>query len=515
MAVPAKRGVYRTITLQDGSILQVELRGDEHMHYFEAADGRVFQQVENSFKQIDRLQLKTEHQQRLQARNNLRVNKASRISYKGKRRGLVIMVNFQDISFTYSRDDIDSLFNQRGFNQCGMAGSVHDYFYNQSYGLFDLEFDVVGPVTVSKKASYYAAVNTRVPEMVYEACKKVDSQVNYKQYDWDDDGYVDQVYVMFAGYCAAQGAPNTIWPHEWSLYAGKDGLYRSSDGVRVETYGTSCELSGNGIDDTGILNGIGTPCHEFSHCMGIPDFYDTSEDGNNFGMCAWSLMDYGCYNDDGYTPCGYTAYERWVSGWLEPIVLDSGQDIVDMPAIQDEPVAYIIYNDATRYEYYMLENYQRKGFDKAGYGHGMLVLHVDYNKSVWENNAINIDTLHQRMTIIAADNYYTSRTLASDPFPGTRRKTSLTDSTTPAATLYNVNADGRKYMGKPITGIKESNGLISFAFMGGSVTPSAVLPVTFTPNKNRADLIFDVVGRTVSRPVKGLYIHNGRKYFVR
>lgn len=57
------------------------------------------------------------------------------------------------------------------------------------------------------------------------------------------------------------------------------------------------------------VEGIGTFCHEFSHCLGLPDFYDTNYNGH-FGMASWSLMDSGSYNDDGYTPIGYSAYEK-------------------------------------------------------------------------------------------------------------------------------------------------------------------------------------------------------------
>lgn len=473
LAIPAKRGVYRTITLPDGSMVKAELRGDEYLHYYKTADGRAFEQVDNQFRLIERETLETERNVRIQARNVARANETNRLKYSGTRRGLVILVNFQDVKFTYSREVLDSMFNQKGFNLSGMAGSVHDYFYEQSYGNFDLEFDVVGPVTVSNTAEYYSKQKNfprRVPDMVYEACSKVDSQVNFKKYDWDNNGEVDQVFLVYAGYSAAQGAVNTIWPHEWTLYASSNGSYRTGDNVYVATYGLACEMHGDGIVNPGNLDGIGTACHEFSHCLGLPDFYDTREDGNNFGMNVWSLMDYGCYNNDGRSPAGYTAYERWVSGWLEPVELNTGEEIINMPAIQDEPVAYIIYNDANKNEYYMLENYQRKSFDKSGYGHGLLVMHVDYSKSAWDGNTVNTDTLHQRMTIIAADNAYTTRTLTGDTYPGTRQVTSLADNTTPAATLYNKNVDGKKFMGKPITNIVENNGLISFDFMGGLET---------------------------------------------
>ena len=248
------------------------------------------------------------------------------------------------------------------------------------------------------------------------------------------------------------------------------------DGVRIDTYACGSELSG--ISGK-TIDGIGTMCHEYSHCLGFPDFYDTA--GDNFGMSVWSLMDYGCYNGDGCCPAGYTAYERWYSGWLEPVELNEATTIADMPNIEEHPVAYVIYNEKRSKdktgEYYLLANHQQVGWDQKAYGHGMMVLHVDYDQESWTDNSVNNTSSQQRMTIIPADNNlsvkwdYNSEIIASyltgDLFPGSSRKTQLTDTSTPKASLYNANTDGKKLMHKPITNITETNGLISFDFMGG------------------------------------------------
>ena len=485
MAVPAKRGIWKDLTLKDGTQVKAELMGDETMHYYQTSDLRAIQKVGDDWVYADRTGLMQEHARRVKVRNEertaRRIGTAPEGGYQGSKSGLVILVEFSDVKFIYPSAELINYFNQVGYNQCGMSGSVHDYFLAQSYGQFDLEFDVVGPVSVSQTASYYAEENKRVPDMVNEICKAVDSQVDFKKYDWDSDGYVDQVYVVYAGYGAAQGAENTIWPHEWVLRAGTKGMYVTNENVRVDTYGISCELKGNGKNNTGILDGIGTACHEFSHCLGLPDFYDTSEDGNNFGMSVWSLMDYGCYNDNGCTPAGYTAYERWFGGWIDPIELNDACQIQNMPAIEEEPVAYVVYNDNERNEFYLLANHQQVGFDVAQYGHGLLVTHVDYDASSWAGNTVNTETDHQRMTIIPADGatIVSASNLAGDPFPGNSGNDALTDESTPTAALYHPSSDGTPLMGKPITGIVEEDGLISFSFMGGiDLEAPVALPAT-------------------------------------
>ena len=224
------------------------------------------------------------------------------------------------------------------------------------------------------------------------------------------------------------------------------------------------------------LDGIGTMCHEYSHCLGLPDFYDTNQ--KNFGMDEWSIMDYGCYNGDGFSPAGYTAYERWFSGWLEPVELKEGANIIDMPCIEENPVAYVVYNDQNHNEYYLLENHQKVGWDKVASGHGLLVVHVDYDQNAWYNNTVNNTATRQRMTIIAADNKLTDTTIAGDTYPNGGKYKALTDNTTPAATLYRANTDGVKKMHKPVEDITEASGLISFTFMGGAVSLQTPEPVT-------------------------------------
>lgn len=390
----------------------------------------------------------------------------------GDRKGIVILVNYQDVKMKEKHTNavFTDMMNKEGFTDFGNASSVHDYFKAQSYGQLDLTFDVVGPVTVSgNMADYgrndiYGSDGTTAAKMVYEACQLADQEVDFADYDWNGDGEAEQVFVIFAGYNEAQGGPSTsIWPHEWCIsYAG---YYLTLDGVKINTYGCTSELTGSAGSS---LDGIGTACHEFSHCLGLPDMYDTS--GGNFGMGRWSIMDQGTYAGNGYAPVGYTSYERMFSGWLTPTELTENCFIENMKPLTDSPEAYIIYNEANRDEFYLLENRQKQGTDAELSGHGLLVLHVDYDMRDWNNNTVNNSyNAYERCTIIPADGSRSNGTadLMGDPYPGIRKNTELTDDSWPQATLHNKNTDGLKLMHKPITAISEQNGRVSFRFMGG------------------------------------------------
>lgn len=527
-AVPAKR-VKRQVQQPDGSVLTVMLRGDENFHYTSTEDGQplvqradgaycyatldsngkltasaqVAHDVESrgaaelsflNYYTAESQKVRSLGMERAKQRNARRMARLAKrgvvdasgkpvrrvmagatggegIGVTGKRKGLVILVNFKDkkMQSKHTQAEWNDYFNKVGYNKYGNNGSVHDYFYAQSYGKLDLEFDVIGPVTVSKNMASYGANDAQGNDidpagMIKEACELAyaKEKMDMSQYDWDGDGAVDQVYVIYAGYGeAAGGEANTIWPHEWDIQGGGYSLVLG--GQRIRTYACSSELNGGYGTD---ISGIGTACHEFSHCMGIPDFYDTAG-GGCFGMDAWDLMDYGSYGGDGYEPTGYNAYEKWVSGWIEPTILTAPCYIKNMKPLSDAPEACVVFNEANKNEYYIFENRQLKGTDVALPNHGMLVIHVDYDQKVWFDNEVNNTSNHQRFTVVPADNKLTSETVSGDTYPGTTKSTELTDTSKPAATLFNANSDGRKFLGKPVTDITEKDGLISFTFMGG------------------------------------------------
>ncbi len=507
-AVPARR-TQRTLTLSDGTQVTATLSGDENYHYWKTADGRAFvMNEENIPQEISLQQAQSKLQAKVQARNAHRI--AKRTKHKaawgaetnpisGERKGLVILVNYKDKKMQHTQAEYNDYFNKAGYSENNCTGSVRDYFLSQSYGKFSLDFDVMGPVTLSKNLSYYGDNDSdgndkHAAEMVAEAVKLAVSGIDLKRYDWDGDGYVDQVYVVYAGYGEHADAPaNTIWPHEFELseaakYNDGPGAL-TINGVTIDTYACSSELRGSSGNK---MDGIGTACHEFSHCLAIPDMYDTSADGENFGMNVWDLMDYGSYNgEDGYgeTPAPFTSYERMYCGWLTPVELTQPCNVNDMPAITKEPVAYLIRNANPKFpgEYYLLENHQQESWDAYAPAHGMLVLHVDFNSNAWKQNTVNNVASHQRMTIIPADGKLSHYNTAGDTWPGTSKKTALTDSSNPAAKLYNLNSNGRKFMGHPIENITEKDGLISFTFDGGKALPQLATPTALPATQMTAN----------------------------
>lgn len=526
-AIPSLR-VPMTVTQSDGTTMQVMLVGDEHCHYYLTSDNiPVMRGDDGNFYYIEMRDSKVMSTDVMAHEKNIRDNSEQQLclriqkegctsqltkiarlerekvninrsesksprkatldepqTYTGKKKGLVILVEFPNLSMSSENinDIMADRFNKQGYNQDGHIGSVHDYFFDQSYGKFDLTFDVVGPVMATEDYGYYGrnseiyGQDANARELIREACQAVDDHVNFADYDWDNDGTVEQVFVVYAGYGEHSGAPaNTIWPHKYHL-----AKELKLDGVNIWTYACSSELAGNSGK---TLSGIGVACHEFSHCLGLPDLYDVDY-GGGFGMSDWDLMSSGSHSGpyrNAEVPYGYSAYERWFCGWLNLTEITELQHIEGLEDVAKSPKAYIVRNKGYEDEYYILENHQANrwysylGSNEAG--HGMLITHVDYDKEAWNYNDVNIIVDHQRLTIIPADNSYGTSIngLMGDTYPGTANVTCLDNYSHIGAggNLYNMNSDGTYNMNISLFNINEQDGLVSFDAAVGDIKPIA------------------------------------------
>ena len=208
------------------------------------------------------------------------------------------------------------------------------------------------------------------------------------------------------------GANNTMWPKSFSVstsntYNGKK-LYRS---------GINNELLGNeSWPETKQINGIGLFVHEFSHCLGLPDFYASRLKSiyDNQGMEDWSVMDNGTYNMNGYVPAAYTAWEREAFGWctIETLTEDTQLQIDN---IDYGGKAYKFCNDNNKDEYFVIQRFQNRKWNYPMANSkekmdGLLIYHVDYNSTDFSisSNNVNNTVGHPRMAVVPSDGILTS-----------------------------------------------------------------------------------------------------------
>ncbi len=523
-AVPAYRG-WQTKTQPDGTTIEVQLIGDEFHHYWQDRSGNVVRCDSLGYwRVVENQPTPATIKARRQASRMLqsRPNKAAG-SVNLAPRGLVILVNFSNSKFTNANNQaaMNELMNSDNYTYDGATGSVRQFFSDQSDGQYTPEFDVIGPVTLTNNVAHYggndASGNDVLPgDMVVEACSIANASygVDFTKYDNDGDGYVDFVYIVYAGKGEADGgADNTIWPHNWSLDAARywnNCSYTTTqsrfDGKYINNYACSGELSG-----TGARTGIGTIAHEFGHVIGLPDLYDIDY-GQNYENQAtpgdWHIMDGGSYNNSGKTPPNYTIYDKYFLGWKTPTNPGAKAQTLTLQAagtsgFQGYQIATsndLLLANNTNTVYY-IENRQKSGWDAYLPGHGLVIWRIMYSQSVWNNNGPNDTDGTLRYTIVSASGNTTKLGTAADPFPGIKEVTRW-----------------EGVSGKPLLDITESGGVITLTYIDNATCHSVLTKgtsCTITPSSdcvtNGTALTANIIPTDASYDITSVTVELGKE----
>ena len=563
----------------DGSVITVILRGDEHINWYTTLDGVLLVQgadnnyyigkVEKSGNLIATQQLAHEALTRSQAERNLiakqdkekffaYVNKIAEESenaynnspltrgpivdsgyggvpyfpHTGSPKALVILAEFQDTTFTIQ--DTKKVFTNYLMNEGHFSDTrygqnqnykgVRGYFKDCSYGQFTPIFDVVGPVKLRRPQAVYGAGSDNIKALIEDACSAVDGMINFADYDANNDGIVDLVYVIYAGHSANIGGNKTtdIWPK-----SGTVTISKKLDGKNIRRYGVSNELAGleNKTKDKETINGIGLFCHEFSHTLGLPDIYayrTSAENQDDQGMEFWDLMDGGTGVRGGRVPASYLAWEREVMGWMKIDELKENCEINNLKSIDNGGKAYKIVNPKNSNEYIVLQSIQKgpwnQGWGDGTYGKGLLAYRVSYpynkvNVFDFPNNVKGkprVIPIPADGKILAAANAGGSlntyiQQLNGDPYP------------------YNGNNKIDKFtmydgtiLKRSISDIVENDAERHVSFKFKNNEPTAIQSLSIIERSTSDNRIYTLDGRYVGTDASilphGIYIQNNKKF---
>lgn len=574
-----------TITQSDGSQLTIRLHGDEHYSWYSTTDDVLLVQVGKNYyvaqveedgtlkatpqlahnagkrgtveEQVINNQNKEKFLNSLNAEPQALAKPFGEVypayfPHTGSPKALVILVEFQDVKFKTS--DPVATFTHYLKGAEGEAapeannayvtkgkvnyGSVYQYFNDMSQEKFTPQFDIVGPVTVSKNSAYYGgnigkATDVNFAQMIAEACKGVSDKVNFADYDQNNDGYVDLVYVIYAGYSESinGNSSDCLWPKSGTsaFYEPGTNNLLKLNGKRICRYGINNELNAtpsDWIDGKPLLNGIGLFCHEFSHTMGLPDLYPTVKASrvDNQNPEYWDLMDGGEYTYSGYFPTPYSPWEMDVMGWTAPIELGDEAKQVSLNSYASDRTAYKINGEND--EYLLIQNIQTDGWwwgiTNAFKTTGMLVWRIDYPyTTVSLDNRLNNEIGKPNVMIVPADGYVISEynvtdddeskakykaSLKADPFPGANNVTELLSVKLNKSTLK-----------KPFYNIKETNGVITFDYIKDYATgiDQTLADKDTEKNPNIFSLDGRYLGNDASKLTKGIYIIGKKKVVIK
>lgn len=576
-----------TITQSDGSQLTIRLHGDEHYSWYSTTDDVLLVQVGKNYyvaqveedgtlkatpqlahnagkrgtveEQVINNQNKEKFLNSLNAEPQALAKPFGEVypayfPHTGSPKALVILVEFQDVKFKTS-DPVATFTHylkgaegeaapeaNNAYVTKGMVnyGSVSQYFNDMSQGKFTPQFDIVGPVTVSKNSAYYGgnagkATDVNLAQMIAEACKGVSDKVNFADYDQNNDGYVDLVYVIYAGYSESinGNSSDCLWPKSGTnaFYEPGTNNLLKLNGKRICRYGINNELNAtptvvnNQFNGMPLLNGIGLFCHEFSHTMGLPDLYPTVETSrvDNQNPEYWDLMDGGEYTYSGYFPTPYSPWEMEVMGWTTPVELGDEAKQVNLNSYASDRTTYKI--NGKNDEYLLIQNIQTDGWWRGitkAYNTGMLVWRIDYPyTTVSLDNRLNNEIGKPNVMIVPADGYVISAynvtdddeskakykaSLKADPFPGANNVTELLSVKLNKSTLK-----------KPFYNIKETNGIITFDYLKDYATGIDQTLADKDTEKNQSIFSLDgrYLGNDASKLTKGIYIIGKKKVVIK
>ena len=522
-AVPAKRG-FINIVQSDGTTLPIQALGDEFHHNIvtsdmltvaKGADGDFYYVTPSGISDVrahkpgnrsvdesqfvaankEQLSISAHYEAaqlngRLRARHNSPALRATQVPNNGSPRVPIILVQYSDKSMSNTKAQFEAHYKTD-------AKSVYQYFADQSNGLYTPQFDVYGIYTLNNTRATYGGNDSGgddqgVGKMVGDAISKAGNDIDWSQYDNNGDGEADVCIVVYAGVGEAQAygiVPDAVWPCQWSLssaqaYSDGNGAV-TRNGVKIDKFAVFNEVSGSNDNGT-TMDGIGTFCHEFSHCLGLPDFYETTYNYGYYGMGYWSLMDAGCYNGltvDGDTPIGYSAYEKNFMGWIDYITPQENTQytlpIFNSKNLENDQAIKItaLHNN----EYWILENRQKQGWDECIADEGVMISHFTYVASRWSANTVNNQSV-QLATIIPADNSLSTSNESTDLYGESNHEFTTTSTPAMKANMtssgsLSSSTGGAGTVNKPVTEITlNGDGTASLWYIKGD-TPSLSAPV--------------------------------------
>ncbi len=481
MAIPAWNKPIQQL-LPDGSTIETVRHGDENFHYTTLSNGDLIAKGTDGFfyyaevsdngilptvykvgdnipaqKHIKSASATTAIERlRRNALKRRAVNTTQtkpRVNTQNQQHGLVVLVEFNDKKMKRTRQDYINMLNQEGYSDDKATGSAHDYFHDTSYGKYNPTFDVYGPYTAEYGYQYYGRNNSNgddshATDLVVEACRLAARDADLSSYDYNGDGYIDYVYVFYAGEGEANSDDdNAIWPHRWYVIPGEnfDGD-PDVGGAKVYDYACSNEICKGNVADIGTdLEGVGTFLHEFGHVLGFSDHYSTNSSNSVLDPGFYDVMASGSYLNFGRTPVAYNTYERMYQGWLTPVqihpsfegdnitlnTIDSGEALLltadgsahNMDGVSPSPANYYLIEcrNAEGWDYYSGYN----GYNGGQGDCGLLITKIQYDKTKWEDNTVNANGAEMGISYVCNPVQKTSVYTYYPMFPGHKVQTSV------------------------------------------------------------------------------------------
>ena len=293
----------------------------------------------------------------------------------GSPKVLVVPVNLGGEKTNAMLSDINEAFN--GTAESTGYESVKSFYEKSSMGRLNLTFDIFdGWFTPSKNASYYENYDPTKDSyyesgaglILHEFLEKYDSMYDFSDYDYNNDGYIDSVWMVYNVKPSYSSSNTFYWAYvtttlnstkkydnKLAKYYGFASYYFIKEKDLEVEQGRKLEL----YDMSDIDIDAHTYIHETGHLLGLDDYYDTdtSRGKNSGGLYTAGMMD--CNRGD------LNSIDKVLLGWADPYVVYSNSEktvTIDAFSSTNDVIMLAKTKPTSIYgEYYLIELYNSEG----------------------------------------------------------------------------------------------------------------------------------------------------------
>lgn len=269
----------------------------------------------------------------------------------------------------------------------------------------------------------YASLDHKYLE---QAIAHYNDQIDYSQYDANNDGNIDCVYLVYSCSVATGDNDLDMWWAYTSQFVTKD-FYNEEvedpqkvkyDNKEIDVYlwfsidFFSEELKDSTTDEKVAINAE-TVIHESGHALGLDDYYDTSYNQNG-GYGGGIMMDWNVGDHD--------PFSKALLGWINPYIVINSDAEITINAFESTGDAIFIardYNGVYFNEYIIVDLYTPTGLNELQKGTnglpddvGVRIIHADGRvkadtseiTQIWGVTATNNSNgEHKLLSVVEAD----------------------------------------------------------------------------------------------------------------
>ena len=236
---------------------------------------------------------------------------------------LVIPIGFKNSNYGSNeiiKEKLNTAFN--GTKEATGWYSLKEYYKEASYGKLNITANILDVYNTNVNYDLVNGEYEDVYDYFINSLTFYDNAINYADYDQNNDGYIDYVYLIYLAPYKKDDSQSLTW---WAYSDVYYGLGEFDNKEPRHFMWTSIEFFNEAIikvrdgdvldeENSAYVNiNCETIIHETGHGLGLDDYYDYALGGVKGGIGSFTMMD---GNQGDLDP-----YSKAILGWINPTVV--------------------------------------------------------------------------------------------------------------------------------------------------------------------------------------------------